>query len=139
MTGPTRSKVLAYAVALFMAGAISGAMVTYHRAETSPLTVDRKKEIADHIRERLKTTLQLTDEQAQKIEPDIQKTAAELETSHRDCLNRICGALDNLHTLIAPDLKPEQTEKLNQLTAERRDLMLKKYHYSPESTSPSAH
>ncbi len=139
MTGQARWKVIAYAAALFVAGAFSGAMVTYHKAETQPLKVDRKGEIADHIRQRLMTNLVLTPEQAKKIEPVIEQTAEELEASHRDCLNRISTALDKMHSEIRPELSADQKEKLKQLEAERRELMLKKYNYSWAPTNSSAH
>jgi len=138
MTRPARWKAVAYAAALFLAGAISGAMVTYHKPETQPLKVDRQGEIADHLRQRLKTTLALTPEQTQKIEPAVEKTAAELEAVHRDCLDRISASLDQMHVLITPELSPEQKEKLKQLTVDRRELMRKKYNYSPKPANPAA-
>lgn len=138
MTRPARWKVLAYAVALFVAGAISGAMVTYHQAETSPLKVDRKKEIAEHIRQRLKNTLNLTPEQAQKIDPYVERAAEQLEASHLTCLNSICAALDNMHAKIAPELSEEQRQKLEQITVERRQVMLNKYNYTPPA-NPASH
>lgn len=139
MTKPARWKVLAYAVALFVAGFVSGAMVTYHKVEPPPWKVGRQKEIADHIRQRLKNTLNLTPEQAQKIDPYIEKTAEQLEASHVTCLNTICAALDKMHVDIAPELSEEQKQKLEQITAERRDLMLKKYNYAPASANPASH
>ena len=140
MTGASRWKVLAYAVALFVAGGVIGAVVTYHtKTETSPFKVGRIKEIADHIRQRLKTTLSLSEEQAQKIDPAIEKAAAELEASHLDCLTSICAALDNMHAAIAPQLSAEQKEKLNQITVERRELMFKNYNYSPGQTNSTSH
>lgn len=139
MTKPARWKVIAYATALFLAGALSGVMVTYHKPETQPLKVDRQGEIADHIRQRLKTTLALTPEQAQKVDPAIQKTAAELETIHRDCLDRISASLDQMHVQIAPELSADQKEKLKQMTVERREVMRKKYNYSPGPANPTAH
>ena len=138
MTKPARWKVIAYAAALFIAGAISGAVATYHKAETSPLKVDRKGEIAEHIRQRLTTTLELTPEQAQKIDAAMEKAAEELEASHRDCLNRISAALDKMHLEIRPQLNAGQKEKLKQLEVERREVMLKKYNYSPEPTNSSS-
>jgi Spy/CpxP family protein refolding chaperone len=139
MTGQARWKVIVYAAALFIAGAVSGAMVAYHKAETSPFRVDRTKEIADHIRQRLETKLDLTPEQAKKIEPAIEKAAEELEASHRDCLNRISAALDKMHLEIAPVLGPDQQAMLKQLEVERRDLMRQKYNYSPSLPTSGGH
>lgn len=139
MTNTSRWKVLAYALALFVAGGVIGAMVMYHRVETSPLKVNRKSEIADHIRQRLTKTLNLTAEQAHKIDPYIEKTAEKLESTHLTCLNSICAALDEMHVAIAPELSAEQKERLNQITVERRELMLSKYNYTPGQTNSAGH
>jgi hypothetical protein len=137
MTGQARGKILVYAVALFIAGGISGAVATYHKVETQPLRVNRKGEITEHILTRLKTTLALTPEQEKRFQPMIEATAAELEASHLDCLNRVSTALDKLHGLISPELSADQQEKLKQLETERRQLMMQKYNYAP--TNSSAH
>ena len=132
MTGPNRGKALAYTMALFIAGGICGAMVMVRFFPvTQPLKLGRTEEITTNIREKMKTRLGLAPEQLEKFQPLISKTAVELESSHRDCLERISVALDSLHAQITPELNAEQKQKMTALETERRDLMLQKYNFQP--------
>jgi Spy/CpxP family protein refolding chaperone len=140
MNRPARLKVVAYVVALFLAGAIFGAMVMSKiSAGSQTLTVNRSPEIAAKMQKKLSDRLALTGEQLQKIQPLIEKTAEELEASHRDCLKRISQAIDDLHSQLGPHLTPEQQPKLAALAAEKKELMWQKYHYRPEANVSGGH
>jgi dsDNA-binding SOS-regulon protein len=128
---------MVYALALFAAGAVTGAMVMRPKVEPSPLKLNRSGEIAAKLRDRLNTRLHLTPEQSAKIGPIIVKTSNELEASHRDCLNRIMDILNQMHAQVSPDLTPEQKEALKLIEAERRETFLKKYEYSPDDQKPA--
>jgi hypothetical protein len=131
MTRPATSKVLLYAAALFAAGSVIGAVTMYHLTPApQPLKLGRAGEIAARIRAKLDSRLQLTPEQQQKFEPFILKTSADLESVHKDCLDRISAALDQLHAQISPDLTPAQKQSLAALETERRQMMLQKYNYN---------
>ena len=130
MTGPARGKAVAYAAALFLAGGICGAMVMARISTAGQsLKLGRTNEIAAKIRMKLATGLGLTPEQLEKFQPLIVKAAGELESSHLGCLDRISLALDNLHNQIAPELTPEQKQKMESLEKERAAQMLQKYNY----------
>lgn len=138
MTGPSRGKAIAYTLALFLAGGICGAVVMAHVTSTpQSLKVGRTAEIAVKIQEKLNTSLALTPEQLQKFQPLIDKAAAELEASHKDCLDRISLALTGLHNQIAAGLTPEQQQKLANLETQRRATMLQKYNYQLGATNRS--
>jgi hypothetical protein len=141
MTRPAAWKVFLYTAALFIAGAVCGAMLISHRAPVAeqPLKLGRTAEIADKIRTKLNARLQLTPAQQAKFEPLILKTSADLESIHKDCLDRITAALNLLHAEMAPDLTPGQQQSVKALEAERRDLMLQKYNYCPGATNSTAH
>jgi Spy/CpxP family protein refolding chaperone len=132
MTRPAAWKVLLYTVALFIAGAVCGAMVMSRRtpAADQPLKLGRTGEIADRIRTKLDARLQLTPDQQQKFDPLFVKTSTELEAIHKDCLDRITAALDQLHVEMGPGLTPEQLQSVKALEAERREQMLEKYNYN---------
>jgi Spy/CpxP family protein refolding chaperone len=135
MTEPMRWRMFAYMAALFVAGVITGAAVMSHMSATSQtLKVGRSGEISSLIRQKLVTNLELTPEQRDKFEPLINKTSAEMEASHLDCLKRICAALEKMHDQMLPDLTPDQREKLKQVEAERQKMMLKKYNYPPDAS-----
>ena len=136
MNKPTQGKIIAYMVALFVAGGICGAMVAARMAANAQtLIVNRSPEIAAKIQKKLTARLALTPEQLLKIQPLIEKTSEELEASHRDCLKRISLAIDNLHTELDPVLTPEQKPLLASLDEERRELMWQKFHYRAETTN----
>lgn len=141
MTRPAAWKVLLYTVALFIAGAVCGAMLIPRPTPVvdQPLKLGRTTEIADKIRAKLNARLQLTPTQQEKFEPLFVKTSAELESIHKDCLERITAALEQLHTEMRPDLTPVQQESLTALEAERREQMLQKYNYCAGTTNSSAH
>jgi hypothetical protein len=127
---PARKKIIAYMLALFVAGGICGAMVASRMAANAQtLIVNRAPEIAVKIQKKLTTRLALTPEQLSKIQPSIEQTSEELEASHRDCLKRISLAIDNLHTQLCPLLTPEQKPMLAALDEERRQAMWEKFHY----------
>jgi hypothetical protein len=67
------------------------------------------------------------------------KTSVELEAVHKDCLDRISAALDELHAQIRPDLTPDQQLLLTGLETERRELMSQKYNYCAAGTNSAAH
>ncbi len=140
MIKPAAGKALLYASALFVAGAVCGALALYRLAPApQPLKLGRTGEIAAKLRMKLDSRLQLTPEQQQKFEPLILKTSADLESIHKDCLDRILIALDLLHSQISPDLTPDQKQLLTALETERRETMLQKYNYRAAETNSAVH
>lgn len=138
MTRPAAWKILVYTVALFIAGAVCGAMVMSHvtmAPADQPLKLGRTAEIAAKIQTKLGTRLTLTPEQQQKFGPLFTNTSAELESIHKDCLDRISAALDRLHRQMDPDLTAEQKQLLTGVETERRNTMLQKYNYCPGATN----
>jgi Spy/CpxP family protein refolding chaperone len=135
-----RWRMFAYMLALFIAGAISGAAVMSRMAAGSQtLKVGRTGEIEGIIKQKLILNLDLTPEQQAKFEPLVKKTSEELEASHLDCLKRVCDSLDKMHEQMKPDLTEEQRERMKQVEAERRASMLKKYNYPPETAKAGGH
>ena len=141
MTRPAAWKVLLYTAALFLAGAVCGAMFMSRRIPVvdQPLKLGRTAVIADKIRTKLDSRLQLTPAQQEKFEPLFVKTSAELESIHKDCLDRISAALDQLHTEMRPGLTPAQLDLLAALEAERREQLLQKYNYCASATNSDVH
>ncbi len=141
MTRPAAWKVLLYTGALFIAGAVCGAMLRSRPAPVvdQPLKLGRTAEIADKIRTKLETRLQLTPEQKEKFEPLFVKTSVELESIHKDCLDRISAALNQLHAEMRPALTPEQIQLLTALEAERSEALQQKYNYCAGATNSTNH
>jgi Spy/CpxP family protein refolding chaperone len=140
MIRPAVWKMLLYSAALFIAGAVCGAMLMSRLApaEQQPLKLGRTGEIAAKLRTRLDTKLQLTAAQQQQFDPLIEKTSGQLESIHKDCLDRISAALDELHVQMGPGLTPEQHQLLTGLEAERRQALWQNYNYPPATTNSTA-
>jgi Spy/CpxP family protein refolding chaperone len=135
MTQSMRWRMLGYMIALFIAGAITGAAVISRSSVSSQtLKIGRTEEIASLIRQRM-DPLNLTGEQDQKISPLIRTASEELEASHLLCLQQCSSIIDKLHAQMAPILTPDQQEKLKKLEADRREIMQKKYNFSNASTN----
>lgn len=132
MTELMRWRMFGYMLALFTAGAISGAAVMSHMRSAQSLKVGRSAEIAGIIRQKLVTSLDLTPEQRRKFDPIINQASEEMEASHLECLKQVTAASTRMHAQMLPDLTPEQREKLSKLEAERREIMRQKYNYPPE-------
>jgi len=140
MTRPAAWKMLLYSAALFIAGAVCGAMLMSRMApaEQQPLKLGRTSEIAAKIRARLDSRLQLTAAQQQQFEPLIAKTSEQLECIHKDCLDRISAVLNDFHAQMKPGLTPEQQQLLAGLEAEHRQALWQKYNYPSTATNSAA-
>lgn len=135
MTEQMRWRMFAYMAALFVAGAICGAVVMNRMAAKQSLKVGRTDEISQLIMQKLDINLELTPEQRKKFEPIVRKTSEEMEASHVACLDRICTAVVKLHEQIKLDLTPEQLPKLARMDVERQKLMRQKYNYPLDATN----
>jgi Spy/CpxP family protein refolding chaperone len=135
MTQSMRWRMLGYMIALFIAGAITGAAVISRSSTSSQtLKIGRTEEIASLIRQKM-DPLNLTGEQDQKISPLIRSASEQLEASHLLCLQQCSTIIDKLHAQMAPVLTPEQREKLKQLEADRREVIRKKYNFTDLASS----
>ena len=135
MTGKIGRKVVAYAFALFVAGAVCGAVFMPKPAPkaSTTLKLGRQQEIAAKMRDKLRCSLDLTPEQLKRIDPLICKASEEVEMSHQTCLFKILSTLECLDSQIRDELSPAQKQKLSVLEAERCATMKEKYNFPPDS------
>jgi hypothetical protein len=132
MNKTTRGKVIAYMAALFLAGAATGSLITYHLPRQS----DSKPDITADLRARLKTKLDLTPAQQEKIDPLVQKAGAKMTGIRVNSIESFSAALAELNAQIAPELTPEQKEKLAGMDKERQESLKRRFNYTPESAKP---
>lgn len=85
---------------------------------------------ADRMRQHLQRELQLTAEQAEKINPLLDRTAAELDAIRRDTAERVSQTMNDSQREIAPLLTPAQQERLQQMR-ERHLRMLERHGPGP--------
>jgi hypothetical protein len=141
MTRPAAWKIFLYTAALFIAGGVCGAMLMsrFTPPAGQPLKLGRTDEIAAKIRVKLTARLALTPAQQQQFEPLFVKTGAELESIHKDCLDRIAASLNHLHDEMRPGLTADQLQSLTALETERSQVMGQKYNYCPAATNSASH
>ena len=72
--------------------------------------------------ERMTEQLNLTPEQKAKVQPMIDQAQPQLETIHRDAMEKSKAVMDNVKSQIRPLLTPEQQKKLDEVKNDRRNF-----------------
>ncbi len=118
MNNITRSKLVVYLTALFVAGAAAGAFAA--RPHTPK---PKQQDATESIRRRLRHKLNLTPEQEQKLEPYIISAGAKMKAIHDRDLKDVNQASDELDAQVVTVLTPDQAEKLAKMQKDRHDSM----------------
>jgi len=112
-------KLIAGFVLVFLAGGMTGALIT--ASQTHHLLFGPYRgALSDRMRDRLRVELRLTDEQMTKISPIIDKTATQLEAIRMETGRRVHETFAAAHREIAADLTPEQRAKLQKIEERHR-------------------
>src|SRR2546423_7322631 len=120
MNSALKWKLIAGFVLVFLAGGATGVFVgasTAHRFFFGP---HRHGFAAEAMKNRFQRQLKLTDEQLAKISPIIEKTGAQLEQIRGDTGRRVREIIAEAHREIAPNLTPEQQQRLKEMEARHR-------------------
>ncbi|MEO8440262.1 MAG: hypothetical protein ABI540_08585 [Spartobacteria bacterium] len=112
-------RVTAYAVLIFLAGAITGALVAPRLGRAFMRPPD-SKQMSRHMMERLQSGLALTPEQETKIKPLVEKTGSDMDSIRRETSKRVHDRIAQTNAEILLLLTPEQKEKFIKMEAEHR-------------------
>lgn len=126
MNALTSGKLIVYLAFIFLAGGITGAVITASKSrerEVQPQSIDRT---CSRIQDRLKTRLSLTPDQMAKFKPLFEQTAQELRSVHGRAMSEMNEVLRKAHARMAVELTPEQKIKLEQYDAERQQWLHRK-------------
>src|SRR2546423_5782862 len=115
MNNGLKWKLIAGFLLVFIAGGLTGAFVAAATTRNYFFAASHHAVAAQRMRERLKSELNLTPEQMEKISPVIDKMAAQLEGIRKDTAHRVRETFAELHRQIAADLTPEQKAKFEQM------------------------
>ena len=107
-----RWKSIAYAAAIFVVGGGTGACLALGLIRHPRGGPPRSAEMAQRMRETLRTELDLTPVQTKKIDPLVEKLGAEMRAIHIETMERVRKLIDSAHDQIAAELTPEQKRKL---------------------------
>lgn len=127
----TRRKIILYLAAIFVAGGISGAVITWGPARQARFKPRTMGKMCDDMRKQLQSRLHLSPEQVRKIEPILEQTAKEIEAVHQRTIEEIEEVLQKSNQEIAKQLNADQQAELNKLEQERRDFYRKRFKGRP--------
>jgi Spy/CpxP family protein refolding chaperone len=125
MTSITKSKLSLYLGVIFIAGVVSGSVITLRKAQTKAQPPSMEN-VCHKMQDSLKAKLGLTDEQFAKVRPILEQTAQEIQSIHGRTMQEIDAAIRRSHDELAKHLTPEQKQKLEEMDIERRDWMMRR-------------
>ena len=134
MTSLGRRKLAAYVVALFLAGAGSGALVAWQACRHTVVTPRSPAEIGARLRARFQSQLNLTPDQAQNISPMIDQAMRQVEVIRQETASHVFANASNRHDQVLTVLTPEQKIKFEELERERRNHLRQKF--GPATNAP---
>ena len=127
MNAPGKWKLGLYVLLIFVAGAGSGALISWQIGRKTPIPPTPTPEIAVRLKSRFKDRLDLTPDQQEKISPMIDQAMGRLEVIRRDTATQIFANVSNMHEQVVQILDPQQRAKFEQLEQERHDYLRTKY------------
>ncbi len=127
MTAPGKLKLSLYVLAIFLAGAGSGARVTWELCQRRAATPLTPAEIGVRLRARFQSRLALSPDQVRKIDPMIDQAMRRVEAIRNQTANHVFANVSNLHEQVLTVLTPEQRVQFEQLERERREYLRQKF------------
>jgi len=100
-------RIILYAVLIFLAGFVTGALLApiFGRTFMRP---PAPHEMSQQMLAHLQSVLHLTDQQLTQIKPIVEKTGEDMETIHHQTMQRVLARLAEAHAQISAFLTPEQ-------------------------------
>ena len=134
MSSALKWKLIAGFVLVFLAGGATGVFVSATTAHHFFFGHHRHGFAAQAMKSRFQRQLKLTDEQLAKISPIIERTGAQLEQIRGDTGRRVRDTIAQAHREIAPNLTPEQQQRLKEMEARHRRWF---HHRGPGRVTPA--
>ena len=106
MTTLSKWKLGVYVLAIFLAGGGSGALIAWRVCRRTPVAPVPPAEIGARLRARFQTQLDLTPDQAQKIEPMIDQAMHRVEAIRNETAGHVFANVSNLHEQVVTVLTP---------------------------------
>jgi Spy/CpxP family protein refolding chaperone len=134
MTAIAKWKLRVYALAIFLAGGGSGALIGWQVCRRTLVAPVPPAEIGARLRARFQSQLALTPKQVQKIDPMIDQAMRRVEAIRQETAGQVFANVSNLHQQVLGILTPEQKTEFEELERERRDYLRLKF--GPATNSP---
>jgi Spy/CpxP family protein refolding chaperone len=134
MSAVSKWKLGAYVLAIFLAGAGSGAFIAWQAARRTPVPLRPPAEIGTRLRARFQSELALTPEQVLKIDPMIDQAMRRVEAIRNETASKVFANVASLDAQMLTVLTPGQKARFDELERERRDYLRAKF--GPATNSP---
>lgn len=128
----SKLKITGYLVAIFLAGGVTGALLTCVIGKSIVMSQMKPEKMADRWCRELESSLKLTPEQSQKIQPIVYDLLNQVRSVMTEQLST---TISNGNARIAAELTPEQKVKFEQMVREREEMMRRKLGEKPADTS----
>ena len=126
-------KISIYLVALFLAGVVTGAILTAHIGRRMMMRVMQPEAMAGHWRHDLETKLNLSAAQSQKIAPIMTDGLKDFGVLLRDQAGL---ALSNCNARIDLELTPEQKIKFAEIEKEQQAFIRSRFNHETPPKNP---
>lgn len=113
------ARIVLYAALIFLAGALTGALVA-PMIGRSFMRLPDSHHMSRLMLTHLRSGLDLTDDQEAKIKPLVENTCADMETIHHETAQRVMDRIAETNAKISVFLTPEQRVKFKKLEAEHK-------------------
>jgi len=136
MTHLTKNKIILYLAIIFVAGGVTGAVISLAGAKHRGMGPPDPDKMCRNIRDRLQSELDLTPEQVRRLKPLLEKRVQEMETIHSRTVQEIEALIrkSNQEMAVALELTPTQKAKLEEMEKKRQEFMRK--HSGPPGPPP---
>jgi uncharacterized membrane protein YqiK len=126
----TKSKIILYLAAIFLAGGVTGAVIGWRETTEKNKERTTSKGICDVFRTRLRSELGLTADQLNQLEPLLQKRVKAMEEIRARTVQQIEELLRASDAEIAEalNLTDDQRAKLRLMEQDRREHSSKRRH-----------
>jgi hypothetical protein len=119
MNKTLRAKFVLYLLGLFAAGVAVGVLFTLRFSRDMIFHPPQLRDLTAQMEHRLDSRLHLTPEQLQKLQPLLEDSSRELQSLHRETMNKINEIVTRTERQITPDLTPDQRTRLEEMSRER--------------------
>jgi Spy/CpxP family protein refolding chaperone len=113
-------KVALYLAAIFIAGGITGSIVTLQTLKHTIHKHRNHENLSAMMMKRLESDLKLTPEQVQKIKPIVDQSVRELEAIRSKTISQSSEIISRSEERITQELTPDQQKRFQKIQQERR-------------------
>jgi hypothetical protein len=120
MTGLTKPKLIAYLVAIFLAGGIAGGFIGYTSCPHRRFGPPSEEEMIRYVKQKLADEVGVTESQWTELAPIITTTVREIGQLDAQNRERIGELITRSDAAIMEKLTPEQRPRMERMMEERR-------------------